>query len=69
MASLIKDKDDILVIYELLVLDFVYINHSINCEDFKAIVVKHDLLIDDEESIAHIQEIANVLYELYSKLP
>ncbi len=69
LSSLIHEKDDILVIYELLVLDYVNINHSINCEDFKAIVSKHDLLTEDKESIEHIQEIANVLYELNSKFP
>jgi hypothetical protein len=69
LSSLISEKDDILVIYELLVLDFVYINHTINSEEFKAIVSKHDLLTSDEESIEHIREMANVLYELNSKFP
>lgn len=67
LLDLIKEKDDILVIYELLVLDFVNINHSMNCEDFKAIVSKYDLLTKDKESIEHIQNIANDLYELNSK--
>lgn len=64
---MITDKDDITVIYESLVLDYVYINHSINCEDFKALVVKHDLLVNDEESISHIEATANTLYELLQK--
>ena len=65
--SLITEKDDILVIYELLLYDYVYLNHSINCEDFKAIVSKHGIVKDDPEVSTHFEHLANKLFELNSK--
>jgi len=47
LLSLIKDKDDILVIYELVMMDLAYLNHQINLEELKALASKHDILDSD----------------------
>lgn len=61
--DLIKEKDDILVVYELLVFDLAMVHKDINCEEFKALAQKYEAG-NDPAIVKHISNIAEKLNEL-----
>ena len=66
VRSLIKDKDDILVVFESIMFDKIMLTHHINCEEFKALTSRYHLA-EDEEIKRHIEGVAGKLFEINSK--
>ena len=54
---MIKEKDDILVVYELLIIDLAMVHKDINVEEFKALAQKYNVS-SDAAIVKHISSIA-----------
>ena len=62
----ISQRDEILLIFDALLVDFAYIHHSVHSEEFRATVTKFD--ITSEPSLqSHINAIVTKLFELNSQ--
>lgn len=59
----IAQKDEILIIFDTLLVDYAYLNHGIVGDEFKATLSKYDLAWDKQTS-TFIQSVVNQLFVL-----
>ena len=63
----LTDKDEVLIIFDTLLVDYAMIHFGINCEEFKATVSKYDLL-NDRELKPQVTAIVDKISELHEKM-
>jgi hypothetical protein len=63
----LADKDEILVIFDYLLVDYVYLKYKLHSEEFKALFTHYDLM-NDTVARKHIDNIVERIYQIHVKI-
>ena len=66
MLSQISQKDEILLVFDALLVDYAYIHYTLHSEEFRATVTKFNLTKDPSLQ-DHLNAIVDKLFELNSR--